>query len=395
MNIALVIDRYLPQKGGGERYVQILAQGLAKRGHRVTILARRFPHEPSGDPNIRFHRVPAPSRPGALKVWAFARRCGQEAARGQFDIVHDVGHMVGADIFNPHGGVEQGWLKRYFASYDNPLHRAFKRAQRFLSPKERAFLSLQRRQYLSPQTRRILAISPMIQEHIRAYYPEIPEEKIVLIQDPAELARFTPKNRERFRQEERERLRLQHDEIALLFVGNNFRLKGLHPLLKSLTVLRRLNKSKRPFRLLVAGNEAAHRWQRQTSREGVEKLVTFLGAVREIERLYAAADIFVLPSFYDSAALVVLEALASGLPAIISRWCGTASLIDAPATGMVLNDNSDPDEIAQAIYAYFPDEARERALETAPKRVASIGLEDHIDRVLALYAEVMKEKSHG
>ena len=394
MKIALVIDRFLPAKGGGERYVQILAQRLAERGHAVTILARRFPDNtpPKG---IRYHRVGVPGWPGFLKVLRFARQCREEITGGDFDIVHDVGHTIGADIFNPHGGVEQVWLERYFASYNNAFHRAFKRIQRFLSPKERVTLSLQRQQYLSEETRRILAISPMIREHIRAYYPQIPSGKIALIENPAELSRFSPKNRKMYRAEERKRLNLSNGEIALLFVGNNFRLKGLHPLLRSLTVLGKMADNSHPFRLLVAGNESPKRWKRLADKLGVGRRVTFLGPSSEMERLYAASDIFVLPTFYDSAALVVLEALASGLPVITSRWNGTHTLIDVPAAGMVLEDNDNPEEIAKAIYRFFPEEIRAEALQQSPRLVASVGLDNHIDRILQLYDEVIKEKAHG
>ncbi len=393
MKIALVIDRFLPKKGGGERYVQVLARNLVRRGHQVTIFARRFPEPPFPDGNIRYQPVHVPSWPGFLRVLLFAQSCEKGLKKGDFDIVHDVGHMVGADIFNPHGGVEQVWLKRYFASYRHPVHRSLKMTQRLLSPKEWAVLYLQKRQYLSPETRRILAIAPMIREHIRSRYPEIPERKITLINNPAELSRFTPKNRERFRQKERERLRLKNGEVALLFAGNNFRLKGLHPLLRSLAALEGLDKNRRPFRLFVAGNEKTSRWQKWAIKWGVERRITFLGPVTEMERLYAAADIFVLPTFYDSASLVVLEALASGLPVITSRWNGASFLIDAPEVGVILKNNDDPREIAQAIHRFFPEKTREQALTAAPQRVSTLGVEFHVDKILEIYGEVLREKN--
>jgi UDP-glucose:(heptosyl)LPS alpha-1,3-glucosyltransferase len=394
MRIALVIDRFLPHKGGGERYVQILAQNLASKGHEVTIFARCFSPPSSQQERVRFHHIPTPGWPGFFRVLAFARRCKREITPGEFDIVHDVGHIVGADIFNPHGGVEQVWLKRYFASYANPVHRTLKKVQRLLSPKEWVVLYLQRRQYLSRKTHRILAIAPMIKTHIQERYPEIPEEKVVMIQNPAELKRFNPQNRSAFRRDQRNLLDLKEKEIALLFAGNNFRLKGLYPLLNSLTVLKEMATAAQPFRLFIAGNESTDRWQKLARKIGVEDLVVFLGPVREMEKLYAATDIFVLPTFYDSASLVVLEALASGLPVVTSRWNGTNTLIDVPATGMVLENNDNPEEIARTLYRFFPEEARKEALRAAPERVKSINLASHIDRILNLYEMVIRENTH-
>jgi len=395
MKIALVIDRFLPRKGGGERYVQILAKGLAQEGHDVAIFARRFPGTPPNDRNIHYHVVKVPGWPGFLRVLLFARCCQKEAKNGSFDIVHDVGHMVGADVFNPHGGVERVWLQRYFASYHHPFHRSLKRIQRLLSPKEWAMILLQKRQVLSDKTRHIIAISPMIKTHIRERYPEIPDNKISVIENPADMSRFTPLNRKMFRETKRAELGLNENEIAILFAGNNFRLKGLYPLIQSLTILEHLNASAPFFKLLVAGNENPPPWERVCERVGVGNRVAFLGPVGDMERLYAASDIFALPTYYDSASLVVLEALASGLPVITSVWNGASALIDVPAAGMVLTENDNPEEIARALYTYFPGKKREKALEASPKAVIACSLKYHVDQILEIYLEVIKKKAHG
>jgi len=395
MRIALIIDRFLPEKGGRELYVQLLARNLSARGHTVTIFSRHFARDIAEDSRIFRHRIYVPIWPAFIKILLFASRCKRDIEREIFDITHDVGHIVGADIFNPHGGVEQVWLKRYFASYDRAAYRMFKKIQRFLSPKEWAVILLQKRQYLSDETHRIIAISSMIKSHIHIHYPEIPENKISLVQNPADLSKFNPKNRLNFREIQRKSLHLRSTEITILFVGNNYRLKGLSPLLKSLVILDRLNAHDFPFRLLVIGHGNSNLWGKFSRKIGVEKRVTFLGSVKDMEKIYAAADIFVLPTYYDSAALVILEAMASGLPVVTSRWNGVSSLIDAPDAGMVLENNDNPEEIARAVYSYFPIEKRKIALKMSPQKVSVFSLEHHVDKILEIYQEVIKEKAHG
>jgi len=391
MKIALVIDQYLPHKGGGERYLEMLAYQLVQQGHFVTILARRFPVT-SPPPKIHYHPIHVPPWPGWARLLFFAFQCHKMIKENRFDIVHDVGHTWDADVFNPHGGVEQVWLRRYFASYRHPTHRFLKKLQRLCSPKEWAFLFLQRRQYLSPVTRRVIAISPMIKEHIRAHYPALPAQKVVLVQNPVDLSRFSPQNRPRFRDSTRMSLGLNRNEVALLFAGNNFRLKGLFPLLDALKIL---SKKTPNLRLLVAGNEPLRRWKRFCQILQIESRVTFLGSIGEMEKLYAASDIFVLPAYYDSAPLVVLEALASGLPVITSRWAGTSSAIQSPDTGVILQHNDDPIEIARAIQNFLPAEKRRKAFETAPRSIRRQTLTDHVARILEIYHEVMREKGYG
>lgn len=392
MKIAFVIDRFLPNKGGGERYLEMLARQLTQQGHKVTILARRFPPGKSLHPNVDYHPISTPPWPGWVRLLFFAYRCHAAANEKGFDLVHDLGHTWGADVFNPHGGVEQVWLNRYFSSYRHPLHRFFKKLQRLCSPKEWVMLLLQRKQYLSPDTRRVIAISPMIVDHIHTFYPRLPPKKLTLVQNPADLTRFSPKNREKFRDVTRTSLGLGKNDLALLFAGNNFRLKGLFPLLYALKLL---SESPSPPRLLVAGHEPPRRWKRFCRTLGIDDLVSFLGAVREMERLYAAADIFVLPAYYDSAPLVVLEALASGLPVITSRWAGTSSAIKSADVGAILQDNDNPTEIAQAIRSFFPEEKRQNALQAAPKAVHALSIEDHVAHLLEIYHGIMREKEHG
>ncbi len=392
MNIAFVIDRYLPHKGGGERYLEMLSQQLAKENHHVTILARRFPTAIPPHPRIHYHPIHVPPWPGWIRLLFFAFRCHQVSRDYRYDIVHDVGHTWGADVFNPHGGVEQVWLQRYFASYRHPFHRFLKKLQRLCSPKEWTFLLLQHRQYLSPATSRIIAISPMIMEHIRAHYPTLPAQKVVLVQNPADLSRFSPQNRAHFRKSTRAALGLDKNDVALLFAGNNFRLKGLFPLLEAMKLL---SGHSPHLRLLVAGNESPQRWKRFCQRLGVESIVTFLGPVEKMEQLYAGMDIFVLPAYYDSAPLVILEALASGLPVITSRWAGTSSAIHTPDAGVILENNDDPVEIAKAIRSFLPDEKRQKAFQIAPQSVQSQTLTDHVRHILEIDSEIMKEKTYG
>jgi UDP-glucose:(heptosyl)LPS alpha-1,3-glucosyltransferase len=253
---------------------------------------------------------------------------------------------------------------------------------------------LQKRQFLSEATSRIIAISPMIKTQIQSRYSDIPRHKIIHVQNPTDLSRFNPENRRGFRVAERNKLGLKDNDIAILFAGNNFRLKGLYPLIQSLKILERLQDNTQSFKVLVAGNESPKAWERVCKKVGVSNRVAFLGAVKEMTKLYAASDIFVLPTFYDSASLVILEALAAGLPVITSEWNGTSVLIDNPSTGMVLKNNDNPREIAQALYAYFPWEKREKSLEASPKAVVDSNLENHVDRILETYREVMMQKTH-
>lgn len=91
----------------------------------------------------------------------------------------------------------------------------------------------------------------------------------------------------------------------------------------------------------------------------------FGGALPSLEHVYGASDIYVHPTFYDSCSLTVLEALASGLPVVTTRFNGAADAITSPDGGTVIDDPADAQALADAIAYYLPPERRTAARPVA------------------------------
>ena len=102
---------------------------------------------------------------------------------------------------------------------------------------------------------------------------------------------------------------------------------------------------------------------------GCKEEVIFAGGVKDTEKYYSAADILVHPTFYDSFARVVLEALASGLPVITTRYAGAGWIISEGEEGFVLEDPRDVEDLAEKIL-YFVDPMRLQKASTAARRLA-------------------------
>src|SRR6185436_100349 len=107
------------------------------------------------------------------------------------------------------------------------------------------------------------------------------------------------------------------------------------------------------FRLFVAG--------RGRGRKVGGRAVQHLGAVRDLPRLLAAADVFLLPTLYDPFSNACLEALAAGLPVITTRHNGFAEVIVSGKDGEIINDPGDVRSIARAIQHWASRELREEA----------------------------------
>jgi UDP-glucose:(heptosyl)LPS alpha-1,3-glucosyltransferase len=103
---------------------------------------------------------------------------------------------------------------------------------------------------------------------------------------------------------------------------------------------------------------------------------------------YAASDIYVHPTFYDSCSLTVLEALASGLPAITTRFNGAADAILSDEGGKVLDDPADADALADAIAYYFDEGRRVRARAVARQFMEAYPPSRNLEETLRVYYEV-------
>ena len=188
--------------------------------------------------------------------------------------------------------------------------------------------------------------------------------------------------------ETRSRLGIPEGKPVLLFVGQISRKKNIHSVLRAAAILK---KEGLDFTLLLAGEGP--------DRSNLEKLAGdldirdrtgFLGFIRggdELRALYALSDLFVFPSIYDNAPMVVREAAANGTPSVLVRGSCSAEGIEDGVNGFLCEDS--PEDIARAIREALPraKEAGQNARKTIPKPWDEI-----MDDVLAKYGELIERK---
>lgn len=151
-------------------------------------------------------------------------------------------------------------------------------------------------------------------------------------------------------------------EGIILFVGRVVPIKGIDKLLMALT---HLEESLQP-RLVVIGGDEGSRAEleklRTLSRSiQVQDSVTFLGLVKQemLPYYYSAADMCVIPSYYESFGLVALESLACGTPVVATRVGGMERILGENGAGFVVANN-DPDQLAEKISLLFSKSKHQR-----------------------------------
>ena len=376
MRIGLVIPHFEPRRGGAEQWTFQFARGLLARGHEVHVVAQSFSPTTSSLPIVAHALGKTHTRLGFA---AAAERCLQSLT---LDVIHDMGAGWCCDVFESHDGSRLAQWERKLLLLP-PWARPVKRLLIRFLPRYRTFRKLCRRQFADPR-RIVLALSQMVAQDYRRYHVVRPEQ-IRLVYNGVDTRRFSPANRPLHRDAVRRQLEVRREEVLFLFVGHDFHRKGLATALRAMG---RLVTQGAPVRLAVVGGKHLGQFVRLAQRCEAAAAVRFLGSIEDPVPYYAAADAYVLPTFYDPCSLGVLEAAASGLPSVTTRFNGAGELLTDGLDGYLLDDPADDSALADRLRTLLNPTRRERMGEAARRTALRHTLDGNCDEILAIYREV-------
>jgi UDP-glucose:(heptosyl)LPS alpha-1,3-glucosyltransferase len=385
MNIAFCYESVLPSRGGCETYIADLARRLAADGHEIHLYARRW-DESALPEALNIHRVRVPRVPRFLRPWVFGAACRRALAAAHHQVTVGFDKLSGLDVLYPQGGLYAATVEHNLLKYRHPLVRRLARWLKLIDPSHRSFLALDRSQY-QRQPLLVVAISDMVRRHFEEYY-QLDPSNLRMVRIAIDLDRFDECDRPRRRIEWRQHWGLTPEHTVALFAGMNYRLKGLEPLLRAVARL----PAESPFRLLVAGSPETASFERLARRLKIAERVRFIGYCADMRNGYFAADFFVHPTFYDPCSLVVLEALACGLPVVTTRYNGAAEVMRPPREGFVIDDPHDLDALAGAMKRLLDPARRSACAQAARRTAAQWTFEHHYRQMLAVFAEAAARK---
>jgi D-inositol-3-phosphate glycosyltransferase len=221
-------------------------------------------------------------------------------------------------------------------------------------------------------------------------YYGAPAHKIEIIPCGVDLERFRPLDRAAARS----MLGLSGERI-ILFVGRIEPLKGVDILLRAFAML----EDQSSVRLAIVGGDGGKDKEvgklRALARElGVGQRVTFLGSLDHslLPQVYAAADVCVVPSYYESFGLVALEAMACGRPVIASRVGGLQSTVRDGETGFLIPWHC-PEPFAEHLELLLRNERlREQFGRAARQAVERFSWRAISQSLVAVYEDLLGEK---
>lgn len=369
LRIAVLSRSFSAKAGGAERYSVALVEQLAAR-HELHVYAQSKDEAGGGRiPGVTYHRVSMPiGKPRWInQLWFATATWWATRAGAGFDVVHSHENTW-------HGNVQ---TVHVLPVKHNLFHgrRGAKLALRWLkvvtSPRLLVYLWLEARRYAQQAGRQVVVTSDSLREIFCAAYPGARAMASVItpgIDPPAPVD-------EGSKQQARQQLCLPVGGFCILLVGNDLRKKGLPTLIEAFKLLRQTagQGAPQPILAVVGGTAQLPYFRQQAAEAGLAEAVYFLGSLDDVGPAYRAADCLAHPTLEDTFAMVVLEAMAHGLPVMVSssRYCGIAGLLADGVNALLLTDPRDAKALAAGLGHLQQTPERCRELGTAARAFAT------------------------
>jgi UDP-glucose:(heptosyl)LPS alpha-1,3-glucosyltransferase len=363
--------------GGMERQLAELVTGLLDARDRVTVIARRCALEPR--PGLRFIRVPGPARPFSLAFPWFFAAASMLAAQQRRGLLHTTGALVAnrADVSTvhlSHKAISSTGVVR--ASRQHRMYRFNARLAALLARTAERFC------YRASRTRRLVAVSDGLGRELAAWFPRMADRIEVIVNgidhqglddDPTA------------RRSLRSQWGLNESDFVALFVGSEWEGKGLRSCIEGVAQTPGCH-------LLVVGSGDTARFRAHARAARAEDRVHFVGRVNTATPYYRAADVFVLPTVYESFSLVTHEAAAAGLPLVVGRVSGVEDILVEGRNGWFVEQVGA--QVALRLTQLRDDGDRRRAMGAASRSaVAGLDWTSMVAAYRNLYSRLDRENS--
>lgn len=337
--IAFLRRRFSPT-GGAERYLLRLASGLAAQGHQITLYCEDW--SPRENPFQAVRKI------DSKDPVSFARKVAGQPLRDRHDIVFSLERVPGCDIYRAGDGLHADWL-----AYRHSFSPVLGRIRSALRSKNRMLCRLEAEIFAPKGVRRVICNSRFVADQVIKRF-QFPSDRIDIVYNGVPYQQFSMGDRKLGRRA----LDVRDDDYVILLVGAGAERKG---------------------------HAIAHQALRGMRRKYAKLIIVDSPPSVAMPHIYAAADVFLLPTLYDPFANVTLEALAAGLPVITSAQNGASEIIQNETNGFILPRANDVPRIARLLDE-LADPARRAALrEPAQTLARQYDLSHNVTETLAVF----------
>lgn len=274
---------------------------------------------------------------------SFAKILGKTLSARQYDVVVGFNKMPGLDI--------------YFASDTCYAAKAFSKSFWYrMTGRCQSYLRLERAVFDKRLKTKILLISENEKSYFINYYGTA-EERFYLLPPGISKDCLSPPNADAIRMELRNELGVRLDQNIVLMVGSGFRTKGVDRAILGINSLPPGLREKTI--LLIAGKDNSRPFRRLAKRSKVAEQVRFIGGRDDIPRFLVAADLLIHPAYRENTGNVLIEAMASGLPVLVTDVCGYSNHIKSAAAGEIVSSPFKQETLNRFLYSMLTSDKKE------------------------------------
>jgi len=367
--IAVIIPKY-GLTGGAEQFAAELTKRLVDQTpYTFHVVANRWRTSPS----VQFHKAPIISFPKFLTTPSFAYCSKKRIEHGRFSLIHSHERIFAADLFTMHGIPHRYWVHHV--------------RQKTMSLFDRATDWVERKMVYEGNCKKFIAVSTLARDIFLREYPIDPERVLVIPPgiDPADYSKF---DRRDVRRHIREEFGINSAEPVIVFVSMNFEIKGLDEIMSALAKLKAQQKK---FKLVVVGKGNINKYRKMANENRFASDVIFTGPLskEKLIQIYLAGDLFIMLSKFDTFGMVVLEAMAAGLPVIISSRVGAKDIVKENENGFIVHKTADADDVAAKMAFLLDEKICEKFSVSAQETAKQNSWAAVANKYAAIYEEIL------
>lgn len=339
MQLAFVLYKYFPY-GGLQRDFMRIALECQRRGHAIRVYTPIW--EGAVPPGFDVRVAPIKAFHNHRRNEKFSAWLAADLARDPVDRVVGFNKMPGLDVYYAADGCYEDKAQ----TLRNPLYRLFKRYRHFAEYERAVF---------APAAHTEILMISEVQQPLFVKHYGTPAERFHLLPPGIAQDRRAPANAAEIRAEFRREFGLGADDLLVVQIGSGFKTKGLDRSLKALDSLPR--ELKQRTRLIVIGQDDPKPFLLQIKALGLSEQVQILKGRSDIPRFLLGADLLIHPAYNENTGTVLLEALVSGLPVLVTDVCGYAHYIAEADCGRVLASPFDQAQLNRSLAKMLADPA--------------------------------------
>ena len=360
------------RRGGVERVVFEVARHLHENW-RTSVVAHEVPSPGELPADVEMLQLSGKILPFGLGMRETRAKAQEIVDDGGFDVV------AGFGVQSPRESVV--WIQSVHAAWWDLCRRrrrGWLRWQQQLNPFHHIVLRMEEELLRHRRYRRLIALSPAVREDLNRFYG-VPASDVDVLPNGFHPAEFHPGVRVRHRLEQRRRFGIPAGAWVVLFVANEWERKGLVPLLEAIAQMKDSS-----VHLVAAGRLPAGFIMHCAARLGIQERVHMVGATSHVNECFGMADAFALPTIYEAWGMVIIEALACGLPVLTSQTAGASVAVQPGVNGYLLANPEESEAVAEGLGKL------RRGLHSPPGAIEQTAAPYAWERLLRQYAAILR-----